>query len=168
MLGFSLSLLFLLLMTTSKSGTRLSLSRKTTLCSHRTLCYSAQCCVRVSAQSVRVGPENTWLIEAYGASVQRPCGAIFAQELFESRLIPGETDYRIFRDYGKIPGTRSPPLLGLLSYLYLQQCAIRISNFGLPLFPLLENSHTNKHRAIIVLNCVQCIRKLLYISNKLQ
>ena len=95
--------------------------------------------------------------------MQRPCGAIFAQELFESRLIPGETDYRIFRDYGKIPGARLLPLFAACTGTVLESllvpcvcqvntsivrvmcidvcCVSGTSNFGLPLVSLFESSH---------------------------
>ena len=50
------------------------------------------------------GPENQWLLEAFASSVPRPCAGVFAQEVFDSRVIPSETDFRIFRDFGHIPG----------------------------------------------------------------
>uniref|UniRef100_A0A146L905 FXNA-like protease n=1 Tax=Lygus hesperus TaxID=30085 RepID=A0A146L905_LYGHE len=52
----------------------------------------------------QVGPQNPWLLEAYAQAVKYPTASIAAQEIFQSGLIPGDTDYRIFRDFGRIPG----------------------------------------------------------------
>ncbi|XP_066909236.1 endoplasmic reticulum metallopeptidase 1-like isoform X2 [Halyomorpha halys] len=52
----------------------------------------------------QVGPENPWLMEAYSDTVFSPLASTLAQEVFQSGVIPGDTDYRIFRDFGKIPG----------------------------------------------------------------
>lgn len=40
----------------------------------------------------------------YKASVPHPQGHVAGEELFQSGLIPSDTDFRIFRDYGHIPG----------------------------------------------------------------
>lgn len=50
------------------------------------------------------GPENPWLIETYILSVPRPCASVFGQEIFQFGLVPSDTDFRIFRDFGHIPG----------------------------------------------------------------
>ena len=50
------------------------------------------------------GPAHPWLVRAYAQVSPYPTGSTFAQELFDSGHIPGETDYRIFRDFGDIPG----------------------------------------------------------------
>lgn len=52
----------------------------------------------------QAGPENPWLIELYGRGAKYPFACILAQELFQSGIVPGDTDFRIFRDYGNIPG----------------------------------------------------------------
>ena len=85
-------------------------------------------CHHVLLLSMQTGPENQWLMEAYAKTVSSPSAAVFAQEVFERHLIPGDTDYRIFRDFGHVPGTfpfRSlasvPPILPQLQQ-YLTQC----------------------------------------------
>ncbi|KAG8227857.1 hypothetical protein J437_LFUL006481, partial [Ladona fulva] len=50
------------------------------------------------------GPGNSWLIKAYAQSVPYPNGNSIVQEIFQSGFIPSETDFRIFRDFGNIPG----------------------------------------------------------------
>lgn len=51
------------------------------------------------------GPEHPWLVAAYAESVPHPFGSVIGQEFFELGLIPSDTDFRIFRDFGQIPGT---------------------------------------------------------------
>ncbi|XP_040581648.1 endoplasmic reticulum metallopeptidase 1 [Lepeophtheirus salmonis] len=50
------------------------------------------------------GPEHPWLIEAYAEAAPYPFASVIGQEVFQSGVIPGDTDFRIFRDYGHIPG----------------------------------------------------------------
>lgn len=52
----------------------------------------------------QAGPNNPWILEAYSKLVPYPYGSSLAQEIFESGLIPGDTDYRIFRDFGNASG----------------------------------------------------------------
>ncbi|KAL9918598.1 endoplasmic reticulum metallopeptidase 1 isoform 3-T3 [Glossina fuscipes fuscipes] len=50
------------------------------------------------------GPNHPWLMKLYKASVPHPFASTVAEEMFERHFIPSDTDFRIFRDYGKIPG----------------------------------------------------------------
>ncbi|XP_062984619.1 endoplasmic reticulum metallopeptidase 1 [Elgaria multicarinata webbii] len=52
----------------------------------------------------QTGPENPWLVQAYTTAAKHPFGCIVAQEIFQSGVIPAETDFRIYRDFGNIPG----------------------------------------------------------------
>lgn len=52
------------------------------------------------AQVGRTGP---WLEHVFARAVKRPSGIVAASELYESNLVPGESDFRIFREAG-IPG----------------------------------------------------------------
>lgn len=51
----------------------------------------------------QTGPETPWLMKYY-SSVQHPYGQAAGEEIFQSGLIPSDTDFRIFRDYGKLVG----------------------------------------------------------------
>uniref|UniRef100_A0A673WLL0 Endoplasmic reticulum metallopeptidase 1 n=1 Tax=Salmo trutta TaxID=8032 RepID=A0A673WLL0_SALTR len=52
----------------------------------------------------QTGPENPWLIQAYNHAAKHPFASVVGQEIFQSRLIPSDTDFRIYRDFGNIPG----------------------------------------------------------------
>ncbi|ETE56661.1 hypothetical protein L345_17627, partial [Ophiophagus hannah] len=49
-------------------------------------------------------PENPWLVQAYISAAKHPFGSIVAQEVFQSGVIPADTDFRIYRDFGNVPG----------------------------------------------------------------
>lgn len=49
------------------------------------------------------GPENPWLMRYY-RQVPHPFANTLGEEIFQAGLIPSDTDFRIFRDYGGVPG----------------------------------------------------------------
>uniref|UniRef100_UPI00398F671D endoplasmic reticulum metallopeptidase 1 isoform X7 n=1 Tax=Pristiophorus japonicus TaxID=55135 RepID=UPI00398F671D len=55
------------------------------------------------------GPENPWLVQAYVRAAKHPFASVVGQEVFQSGVIPSDTDFRIYRDYGNIPGLQSAP-----------------------------------------------------------
>ncbi|XP_018415801.1 PREDICTED: endoplasmic reticulum metallopeptidase 1 isoform X2 [Nanorana parkeri] len=52
----------------------------------------------------QTGPENPWLVQAYAIAAVHPFASVVAQEIFQSGVIPSDTDFRIYRDFGNIPG----------------------------------------------------------------
>ena len=52
----------------------------------------------------QTGPEYPWLVKAYTEVAPYPNAQVIGQEIFQGGLIPSDTDFRIFRDYGNIPG----------------------------------------------------------------
>ncbi|XP_073848916.1 endoplasmic reticulum metallopeptidase 1 [Musca autumnalis] len=49
------------------------------------------------------GPENPWLMRYY-REVPHPFATSMGEEIFQAGIIPSDTDFRIFRDYGGVPG----------------------------------------------------------------
>ena len=43
--------------------------------------------------------------QAYAEAAPHPFASIIGQEIFDAKYIPSDTDFRILKDYGKIPGT---------------------------------------------------------------
>ncbi|CAE7211494.1 Ermp1, partial [Symbiodinium microadriaticum] len=75
--------------------------------------WASELCAQINLESAgsggrellfQVGPENRWIVEAYAQHVRRPYGSSISQVLFQTGIVPGETDYRIYRDFGGIPG----------------------------------------------------------------
>ncbi|XP_037955885.1 endoplasmic reticulum metallopeptidase 1 [Teleopsis dalmanni] len=49
------------------------------------------------------GPKHPWLMRYY-REVPHPFATTMGEEIFQAGLIPSDTDFRIFRDYGGVPG----------------------------------------------------------------
>ena len=52
----------------------------------------------------QTGPDHPWLARLYSRVVPYPHASVMAQEIFQCGVIPSDTDFRIFRDHGNIPG----------------------------------------------------------------
>ena len=67
-------------------------------------------------------PGNPWMVDAYADGAPYPFASIVGQEIFETGFIPSDTDYRIFRDYGNLPGMLKFTLC--LSKINLIECIL--------------------------------------------
>ncbi|KAG4071651.1 hypothetical protein HA402_011805 [Bradysia odoriphaga] len=47
---------------------------------------------------------NQWMMNYYNRVALRPMSTSLGEEIFQTGVIPSDTDFRIFRDYGRIPG----------------------------------------------------------------
>ncbi|HEX2091872.1 MAG TPA: M28 family metallopeptidase [Longimicrobiaceae bacterium] len=52
----------------------------------------------------QAGPGNDWLTEEYARSAPRPYGTVLGQDIFQSGVIPSDTDFRVYRDQGRLRG----------------------------------------------------------------
>eukprot|EP00939_MAST-03C_sp_MAST-3C-sp1_P004220 g4220.t1 len=52
----------------------------------------------------QTGPGNPWISAAYAENVPFPHGSSLYEDAFRTGLIPSDTDFRIFRDHGRMVG----------------------------------------------------------------
>ncbi|XP_032585617.2 endoplasmic reticulum metallopeptidase 1 [Drosophila mojavensis] len=50
------------------------------------------------------GPSNPWLVEYYKKHAKHPFATSLGEEIFQSGVIPSDTDFTAFVEHGKIPG----------------------------------------------------------------
>ncbi len=77
------------------------------------------------------GPENPWLVQAYVRAAVHPFASVVGQEVFQSGIIPSDTDFRIYRDFGNIPGMR---------YTFTQSDTLRFICTG---HAFIQSNHNN-------------------------
>lgn len=59
---------------------------------------------RGKAVLFQAGPGNDWLTGEYARSVPMPYGTVLGQDIFQSGIIPSDTDFRVYRDEGRLRG----------------------------------------------------------------
>lgn len=52
----------------------------------------------------QTGPNHPWILGMYASTAKYPSATVLAQEIFHSGVIPSDTDFRVFVQYGKLVG----------------------------------------------------------------
>ncbi|XP_020801014.1 endoplasmic reticulum metallopeptidase 1-like [Drosophila serrata] len=50
------------------------------------------------------GPNKPWLMKYYKLYAKHPFATTIGEEIFQEGILPSDTDFRIFRDFGNVPG----------------------------------------------------------------
>ena len=55
----------------------------------------------------QTGPDHPWILDTYASAAKYPYASIVAQEIFQAGVVPSDTDFRVFVDYGNLVGMSS-------------------------------------------------------------
>ncbi|CAI8010143.1 Endoplasmic reticulum metallopeptidase 1 [Geodia barretti] len=111
----------------------------------------------------QTGPGHPWLARMYASVVPHPFASVIAQEVFQSGAIPSDTDFRIFRDFGGVPGIDMAYFVNGYVYHTAYDTADRIPDGSiqragenvmsmvkaLALSPLLEDPGADRHGKVV-------------------
>ncbi|KAH8418649.1 hypothetical protein KR222_008441, partial [Zaprionus bogoriensis] len=50
------------------------------------------------------GPSHPWLVKYYHQSAKHPFATTLGEEVFQTGIIPSDTDFSVFKEHGKLPG----------------------------------------------------------------
>ncbi|KAH8285616.1 hypothetical protein KR054_011701, partial [Drosophila jambulina] len=52
----------------------------------------------------QTGPNKPWIVKYYKLYAKHPFATTIGEEIFQEGILPSDTDFRIFRDFGNVPG----------------------------------------------------------------
>lgn len=74
----------------------------------------------------QTGPEHPWILDTYAKSAKYPYTSVVAQEIFQSGVIPSDTDFRVFVQYGGLVGKSKNITMNLFSSFLQRKQAVDV------------------------------------------